>query len=150
MIWAGRVALVAAAGFALVGSAAGQPLPKVSLSVSDHLSAGQLEETIAVYLAGVLVGTLHVDATHPDDSFQAQVPALAALPFALCGKLIRQEPDGGSSTDHAIDNGGMLRDYAGGHWAAITLGDVLFTLRDEAGQGHDDVARGPACSAAVS
>ena len=119
------------------------------MTVEDHLGADQQEETIAVYLAGVLAGTLHVDAEHPDDSFVARVPAMATLPFALCGKLLRREADGTVST-HPIDNGGTLTGYEGGIWAAVTLGDVVFTLKDDAGQGLDSPSRNPACSAAVS
>ena len=145
----GRGALVAAAGLLSAGFALAQPPRQASLTVADHLGTGQQEETIAVYLAGVLVGTLHVDAGHPDDSFVAKVPAMANLPFTLCGKLLRREPDGSLST-HPIDNGGSLADYSDGVWAATTLGNVLFTLKDESGRGIDSYARGPACSAAVS
>ena len=68
---------------------------RVVLTVADHLSAGQQEETITVYFAGVPAGTLHVDASHPDDSFIATVPAFDVLPFTLCGKLLRREAAGG-------------------------------------------------------
>ena len=119
------------------------------LTVSDHLSVGQQEETITVYFAGVIAGTLHVDATHLDDSFTATVPAMDKLPFTLCGKLLRRERDG-TVTIHPIDNGGSLTGYEGGSWAAITLGDVVFTLHDETGRGEDTSGPGPACTAAVS
>ena len=143
------MALFAAAGLLLAGLASAQPVRKASLTVVDHLSAGQQEETIAVYLAGVLAGTLHVDPAHPDDSFEAQVPAMDNLPFSLCGKLLRRERDG-SVSSHTIDNGGMLTGYEGGTWAAITLGDVVFTLEEDGGRGNSTVSAAPACSAAVS
>ena len=149
MMRAGRVALVAAAGCFLAVSAGAQPVRRARLTLIDHLSGGQQEETIAVYLAGVLVGTLHVDSAHPDDHFDAQVPAMPSLPFALCGKLLRRESDG-SISNHAIDNGGTLTDYENGRWAAITLGDVVFTLQEEGGQGDSTVSAAPACTAAVS
>jgi hypothetical protein len=149
MTIAGRAALVAAAGFFLAGLAQAQPASKATLTVVDHLSVGQQEETIAVYLAGFLAGTLHVDSAHPDDSFQAQVPAMPTLPFALCGKLLRRESDGTISS-HPIDNGGNLTGYVGGTWAATTMGDVVFTLQDASGQGDSTVSAAPACSAAVS
>ncbi len=149
MTIAGRAALVAAAGFLLAGSAHAQPAPKATLTVVDHLSEGQQEETIAVYLAGFLAGTLHVDSAHPDDSFQIQVPSMPKLPFALCGKLLRRESDG-SVSSHPIDNGGSLVNYAGGTWAATTIGDVVFTLQENSGQGDATVSAAPACSAAVS
>ena len=146
---AGRAALVAAAALLLAGAACAQGVRRATITVVDHLSAGQQEETIAVYLAGVLAGTLHVDASHMDDSIVATVPVLDQLPFALCGKLVRRERDGGV-TDHVIDNGGTLTGYEGGTWAAITLGDVAFTLQDEGGQGDSTYSAAPACSAAVS
>ncbi len=149
MTRAGRVALVAAAGFLLAGVASAQQADRASLILVDHLSVGQQEETIAVYLAGVLVGTLHVDAEHPDDSFAATVPAMSKLPFALCGKLLRHE-QGGSVSTHSIDNGGVITGYQDGTWAAITLGDVLFTLQEESGRGDSTVNNAPACNAAVS
>ena len=149
MTISGRVALGAAAGFLLSVSAGAQEVAKATLTLVDHLSAGQQEETIGVYLGGVLAGTLHVDASHPDDSLVATVPAMANLPFALCGKLLRHE-QGGSVSTHPIDNGGTLTGYEGGTWAAITLGDVLFTLQEESGNGDATVSNAPACSAAVS
>ena len=134
MTGTGRAALVAAAGVLLALPAAAQGVERSTITVADHLSVGQREETIAVYFGGVLVGTLHVDASHPDDRFTATVPAMERLPFALCGKLVRQDPDGDVST-HVIDNGGTLTGYADGVWAAITLRDVAFTLEDESMQG---------------
>ncbi len=147
MGWAGRAALVAAVGLAFTASA--QTLRRTTLTLSDHLGPGQQEETITIYLAGVLAGTLHVDPDHPDTSFTATVPDTEKLSFTLCGKLLRREPDGSLST-HPIDNGGTLTGYTGASLAAVTLGDVLFTLQDEAGQADTDVLRGPACTAAVS
>jgi hypothetical protein len=145
----GRAVLVAAAGAFLASAALAQPYRRAHITVVDHLSAGQQEETIAVYLGGVIAGTLHIDSEHPDDSFTADVPAMPRLPFALCGKLLRADEDG-AVTIHPIDNGGTLTDFDGGSWAAITLGDVMFTLRDESGKGDSTVNPGPACSAAVS
>ena len=149
MTRASRVALVAAAGLLLADGAGAQQQHRAMLTVADHLSAGQQEETIAVYLAGVLAGTLHVDASHMDDSFTATVPAMDKLPFTLCGKLLRRERDG-SISNHPIDNGGTLTRYEGGTWAAITLGDVAFTLQDDSGHGDSTFSPAPACSAAVS
>ena len=148
----GRAALVAAAGLLLAGSAAAQDAPnlrRTTVTVIDHLGSAQQEETIAVYFAGVLAGTLHVDTGHPDDSFTAAVPLQPRLGFTLCGKLLKREPSGSLST-HPIDNGGVLEGYAGATLAALTLGDVLFTLEDEAGQGAATVQQGPACTAAIS
>ena len=149
---AGRAALVAAAGLSLAGPAAAQNGPtlrRTTVTVIDHLGSAQQEETIAVYFAGVLSGTLHVDANHPDDSFTVTVPSQPQLGFTLCGKLLKREPNGGLST-HPIDNGGVLEGYEGATLAALTLGDVLFTLEDEAGQGTGTVQQGPACTAAIS
>ena len=122
---------------------------RATVTVSDHLGLGQQEETIAVYFAGVLGGTVHVDAAHPDDSFTATVQDQGTLGFTMCGKLLKREPDGSLST-HPIDNGGTLSGYAGATLDAITLGDVLFTLQDTAGGAQTTVQRGPACTAAVS
>ena len=149
MTRAGRVALVAAAGLLVASSAFAQAQRRSTITVADHLSAGQHEETITVYLGGVAAGTLHVDQTHPDDSFTTTVPAMDRLPFALCGKLLRRAADGNLST-HEIDNGGTLVDYEDGTWAAITLGDVAFTLEDESGRGESTYSAAPACSAAIS
>ena len=146
---AGRAALVAAAGLLLAGPLNAQPVPRATITVVDHLSTGQQEETIAVYLGGVLAGTLHVDSTHLDDSFSTTVPAMEKLPFTLCGKLLHRESDGSVST-HPIDNGGTLTGYADGTWAAVTLGDVAFTLTDDSGHGDSTYTAAPACSAAVS
>lgn len=148
MTRAGRVALVAAAGLLFAGSVAAQTRG-ATITVIDHLGAGQQEETIAVYFAGVLAGTLHVDASHLDDSFVVTAPVLDRLPFALCGKLLRREANGSVST-HPIDNGGTLTGYDGGTWAAMTLGDVAFTLQDDGGRGDSTLSAAPACNAAVS
>lgn len=145
----GRAALVAAAGFLLAGGADAQSPRLVTVTVIDHLSAGQQEETIGVFFQGVLAGTLHVDPQHPDDSFQAKLPGLPELPFALCGKLMRRDPDG-TLSPHPIDNGGTVTGYDGAKLAAITLGDVLFTLRDDTGHAVVSVKPGPACNAAIS
>lgn len=149
MARSGRVALVAAAGCLVSCLASAQTGQRAVLTVADHLGADQQEETIAVYFAGVLAGTLHVDPSHPDDRFMATVPAMDRLPFTLCGKLVRREADG-TTTTHPIDNGGTLAGYEGGVWDATTIGDVLFSLHDETGLGEDTHSAGPACSAAVS
>ena len=150
----GRVALVAAVGLVLAVSARAQDstgpnLRRTTVTVIDHLSQGQQEETIAVYFAGVLAGSVHIDANHPDDSFTVTVPLQARLGFALCGRLVRREADGSLST-HPIDNGGVLEGYEGAKLAALTLGDVVFTLQDEAEHAAITARAGPACTAAVS
>jgi hypothetical protein len=145
----GRVALVAAAGLLLASAAVAQDLRRATVTVTDHLSPGQQEETIAVYFAGVLAGTLHVDASKPEDSFVAVIPARDHIGFTMCGRLMRREADGTLST-HPIDNGGFLAGYTNSSLVAITLGDVLFTLQDEHGQAETTVQPGPACTAAVS
>ncbi len=149
----GRAALVAA-GMALAGNAAAQPPPGPSLrrttvTVIDHLGSEQQEETIAVYFAGVLAGTLHVYVGHPDDSFVATIPLQSQLGFTLCGKLLKQGANGAPST-HPIDNGGTLDGYDNARLAALTLGDVLFTLEDETDRAVATVHQGPACTAAIS
>jgi hypothetical protein len=145
----GRAALVAAAGVLLSPVAGGQESPHTTVTVVDHLSTGQQEETIAVYFAGVLAGTLHVDASKPDDQFVAMVPARDHIGYTLCGKLLRREADGSLST-HPIDNGGVLAGYAGHTLAATTLHDVLFSLEDLQGDAGSTVRPGPSCTAAVS
>ncbi|WP_158747535.1 hypothetical protein [Acidisphaera sp. L21] len=156
----GRAALVAAAGCLLAGGVAmaqtTAPDPalkagprQTTLTVVDRLGTTQQEETIAVYFSGVLAGTLHVDAAHPEDSFTVAVPLMPKLGFTLCGKLVTREANGGLST-HPIDNGGTLAGYDSSILAALTLGDVLFTLQDETGTGTNDVQQGPACTAAIS
>ena len=126
-----------------------QTPPRTTVTVSDHLSVGQQEETIAVYFAGVLAGTLHVAPGKPDDSFTATVPDRDHLGYTLCGKLLRRDADG-ALTPHPIDNGGVLRGYAGQTLMAITLGDVLFSLQSEDADVSSTVQPGPACTAAVS
>ena len=149
----GCAALVAAAGL-LSGAVAAQPtatptLRRTTVTVVDQLGVDQQEEVIAVYFAGVLAGTLHVDPAHASDSFTATVPLQAELGFTLCGKLVKREKDGTLST-HPIDNGGVLSDYERASLAAVTLGDVLFTLHDEAERSAATVRAGPACTAAIS
>ena len=154
MTSAGRAAFAAAAGLLLAGMAHAQTvseptLRRTTVKVVDHLGNDQQEESIAVYFAGALAGTLHVSPDHPDDSFSASVPVLAELNFALCGKLLKRRPDGGIST-HLIDNGGRVESYNDSQLYALTLGDILFTLQDETGRAISTVRQGPACSAAVS
>jgi hypothetical protein len=148
MMRPGRAALVAAAGFFL---AAAVPVhaETVSVTVVDNLSAGQQEETIAVFFAGHLAGSLHIDAAHPEDQFTATVEHAAHMPYTLCGQLLRQEPDGSIST-HPIDNGGILGDIAGRTLFANTLGDKLFSLQGSEGAATGEVLPGPACAAATS
>ena len=148
MGWAGRLPL-AAVGVLIAAGAGAQNLRRATVTVADHLGSEQQEETITVYLGGVLAGTLHVDAAHPDDSFVATVPAADRLPYTLCGKLVKRAADGAIST-HPIDNGGVLSSYADAKLDAITLGDVLFTFTDAAGRADVTVQNGPACTAAVS
>jgi hypothetical protein len=143
---AGRVALVAAAGVVLAVAAQAE---QESVTVVDKLSQGQKEETIAVYFAGRLAGTVHIDTAHPVDQFTATIPRLDRTPYTLCGKLIKQEPDGTESV-HPIDNGGVLGDVAGRTLYANTINDVLFSLEGSEGPRSGEVRPGPACSAAIS
>ena len=120
-----------------------------TVTVADHLGAGQQEETITVYFDGVAAGTLHVDPARPNDQLQANLPVQPSIGFTLCGRLLRRESDGSVST-HPIDNGGVLTGYAGASLAAVTLGDVLFALQDDKGRATTDIRPGPSCTAAVS
>ena len=129
--------------------ATAQDLHRTTVTVSDHLSEGQEEETIAVYFAGVLTGTLHVTTAKPDDSFTATIPDRDHLAFTLCGKLMKRGPDG-TLAPHQIDNGGVVKGYASQTLMATTLGDVLFSLQSEDSAVITTVQPGPACTAAVS
>lgn len=148
-----RVTVTASAAALLLAPssipAAAQDAHRTTVTVSDHLSQGQDEETIAVYFAGVLTGTLHVTGNKPDDSFTAALPDRDHLAFTLCGKLVTRDPDG-APVPHPIDNGGVLRGYASQILMATTLGDVLFSLQSEDPAVVTTVQPGPACSAAVS
>jgi hypothetical protein len=144
----GRAALVAAAGF-LLASAGPIKAETASVTVVDQLSAGQQEETIAVYFAGRLAGTVHIDAAHPVDQFTATVEQMPHMPYTLCGRLLKREADGSVST-HPIDNGGVLGDIAGRTLFANTLGDKLFSLEGSEGAATGEVQSGPACVAATS
>ena len=121
----------------------------MNVTVIDRLSAGQQEETIAVYIVGRLVGTLHIDADHPDDRFTATIERMVHTPYTLCGQLLKREPDGSVST-HRIDNSGVLGDVAGRTLFANTLGDVLFSLEGSEGPATGVVRPGPACDSVVS
>ncbi len=129
--------------------ATAQDVHHTTVTVSDHLSDGQEEETIAVYFAGVLTGTLHVTTSKPEDSFTAAIPDRDHLGFTLCGKLMKRGPDGALAS-HPIDNGGVLKGYASQTLMATTLGDVLFSLQSGDPAVTTTVQPGPACSAAVS
>ena len=121
-----------------------------AVTVVDHLSAGQQEETIAVFFAGHLAGTLHIDQSHPEDSFTASLDGAGHIHYTLCGLLRRAAPDGVIS-EHRIDNGGELDATSGGHYAALTLDDRLFALVDaDTGDGALNLTPGPACAAAIS
>ena len=152
MARAGHAVFVAGALLASMLPAApcrAQAPQQVTVTVADHLGAGQQEETITVYFDGVAAGTLHVDQTHLSDQLQADLPAQPSIGFTLCGRLLRRESDGSVST-HPIDNGGVLTGYAGASLAAVTLGDVLFALQDDRGRATTDVRPGPSCTAAMS
>lgn len=120
-----------------------------SVTVQDRLSIGQQEETIAVFFAGRLVGTLHVGPDHATDSFTAPLNAFGIVDYTLCGRLLRRDQDGSISV-HPIDNSGRLRTAAGHSLSAFTQGDVLFRLQDDDTGDQGTVTPGPACSAAVS
>jgi hypothetical protein len=147
MMRTGRAALVAAAGWLLPFAAAhAEP---VTVTVLDELSTGQQEETIGVYFAGRLAGTLHISAAHPLDSFTTTIDHTQHLDYTLCGTLLRLGP-GGEVVTHRIDNSGTLGDVAGRTLAAITLNNVLFALEDTKSAPVGQVHPGPACAAAVS
>lgn len=143
----GRAALVAAAGWLLpIAAARAEP---VTVTVFDRLSAGQQEETIGVYFAGRLAGTLHIDTEHPSDSFITTIDHSQRLDYTLCGTLLRRGAGGEVVTDR-IDNSGTLGDVAGRTLGAINLNNVLFALEDLQGAPPGEVHAGPACAAAVS
>ena len=123
MMRSGRVALVAAVGLLAARASA----ETASVTVVDRLSVGQQEETIAVYFAGHLAGTVHIDTAHPEDEFTATIERAPNTTYALCGRLLRREADGSIST-HRIDNGGVLGDVAGRTLFANILNDKLFSL----------------------
>ncbi len=146
----GLATLVVGAGFVFSGRVAPAQAKTATVTIMDHLSAGQQEETIAVFLNGSLAGTLRIDRAHPDDSFTAALDGAVHIHYTLCGLLRRESPDGGV-TDHRIDNGGDLDAVSGGSYAALTLDDRLFALVDaQTGGGARALTPGPACAAAVS
>ena len=145
---AGAVAFAAVAALA-AGSASAQDA--VRFSVSDHLSPGQVEEVITVYIGPRNVGTLHVDAAHPDDRVQVSVPRASSYEYALCGRLKLRE--GAAVTEREINDGGTLTDVEDRDFAAYTEGSALFYLLDvTSGQRPAEVRRDQAqhCAAAVA
>ena len=144
----GRAALVAAAGVFLATTVPSRA-ETTTVTIVDQLSQDQQEETIAVYLAGRLSGTLHIDAAHPVDQFTATIEQAPHISYTLCGQLLKREADGSIST-HPIDNGGRLGDIAGRTLFANTLGDKLFSLEGSEGAATGEVLAGPACAAATS
>ncbi len=142
----GRAALLAAVAL-FSWPAAAEP---VQFTVIDELSAGQAQEDIALFLGGRLAGTLHIDQAHPHDEIQLTVERADHYDFALCGRLVR---DGEASPEHRIDDAGTLTDVAGRSFAAVTIGDELFTLRDvTTGRLPTSIAirPGPACAPTVA
>ncbi len=122
----------------------------VQFTVIDELSSGQAREDIAVFLGGRLAGSLHIDHTHPHDEISLTVDRADRYDFALCGRLVRE---GDADPDHRIDDAGTLTDVAGRSFAAVTIGDELFTLRDvTAGRAPAAIAirPGPACAPTVA
>ncbi len=142
----GRAAFVAAAAL-LSWPAAAEP---IQFTVIDELSSGQAQEDIALFLGGRLAGTLHIDQNHPHDEISLTVERADHYDFALCGRLVR---DGEAAPEHRIDDAGTLTDVAGRSFAAVTIGDELFTLRDvTAGRSPASIAirPGPACAPTVA
>jgi hypothetical protein len=136
-----------AAAFLLSRPACAEP---VQFTVSDSLSAGQVQEDISVFLGGRLAGSLHIDLDHPHDEVSVSALNAEHYDFALCGRLVR---DSGDPPEHRIDDAGTLADVAGRTFAAITVKDTLFTLQDVT-EDRPHVAvlarPGPACAPAVA
>ena len=119
-------------------------------TISDHLSAGQVEETITVYLNGRNVGTLHVQASKQDDQLQVTVPRAAQYEYALCGRLRLRS---GNPAEREINDGGTLTEVDGRVFAAYNEGSAAFFLLDVTpGRPPVPVARDekPRCTAAIA
>ena len=122
----------------------------VRFTISDHLSAGQIEETITVYLDGRNVGTLHVHATKQNDQLQISVPRAERYDYALCGRLRLRS---GNPAEREINDGGTLTDVDGRVFAAYNEGSAAFFLLDvtphrvPVGVPRDDK---PRCAAAIA
>ncbi len=146
MVGGGRIALVAAAVL-LSWPAAAEP---VQFIVIDELSSGQAQEDIALFLGGRLGGTLHIDQAHPHDEISLTTERADHYDFALCGRLVR---NGEAAPEHRIDDAGTLTDVAGRSFAAVTIGDELFTLRDVTADrppASIAIRPGPACAPTVA
>ena len=99
----------------------------VLFTISDHLSIGQVEENITVYLNGRNVGTLHVDAGKQDDQLRISVPRAARYDYALCGRLRLRS---GNPAQREINDGGTLTEVEGRTFAAYNEGSAAFYLVD--------------------
>ena len=142
---AGRAGLLAAAGWLL-------PCPDVRASeiapvtIVDQLAPGQVNEVIAVWSGGRLLGTLHVDAGRHTDSFQVDLPA-GPFQYTLCGMLQRRTEDG-RIVNHAVDNAGRVQVWPGAMLTATNQAEQTFTL--EGSGAKSEVGDAPACDPTIS
>lgn len=117
-----------AAGLLLSAAATGQT---ATFRIHDHLDEAEVEETTSVYIDGVLVRVIHLDAGHTDEVFE--VPASAgdsAVSYALCGQIAIKRPSGLEEL-HEVDGSGVLQDVAGRDYDAVAALDfTLFYLKD--------------------
>ena len=137
------------AALSLAVPAAAQDVAR--FSVTDHLSDGQSEETITVYIDGKNVGTLHVGPGKTTDRIEVSAPRADRYDYALCGRLRVQIE--GRMQEREINDGGTLYDADGRSYAAYTEGQATFYLLDDtpdrptARVERDDK---PRCTAAVA
>ena len=141
-----RVALLVAAGWLLAVFPVPVRAQDAGVTFLDELGEGQVDEIIAVWTEGRLLGTLHVSPDHPHDSFTAPVEP-GVLSYSLCG-ILRRRGANGMSSSHVIDNGGRVAVRPGLMLRAMTMGDVVFSL--EADGVPSEIGDTQVCPAAIS
>ncbi len=144
---------VAALCLGLIQMVSAAPAQTVSFQITDELSAGQVDEEIAISINHRSVGTLKIGGVKRSDTLSVTIPAAPVYHYDLCGHL-HTRSFFGISADHPIDNGGDLTDLNGRALFGFNSEDKVFYLLDQT-QGKtpvavSDVTAGRSCADRVA
>ncbi len=119
----------AVAALLLLAASPARAAPDVTFRVLDQLGDTEVEEATAIYIDQHLVGSFHLDDSHPQQIITVTIPEADTYHYAMCGHVSTRDSDG-QITDHSVNTSGTLHDVDGRIFEAVTDSFTRYYMRD--------------------
>ena len=123
-------------------------------TITDELAPDEVSENTDVYVDGMILAHIHLDAKTPADEVAGHAPDPAGPhDYALCGDITVRRKTGGTET-HEVNASGRLSDIDDRHFQALGAADFTFFYLADPAPGREPTQpsrnRSPFCHPPVS